>query len=149
MGKKIDIADLVPHRGNMLLLEQLVDSDEASIIASVVVREDGLFDTAGAVPAWIGIEYMAQTVAAFSGLRAKKRGEAPKLGFLLGTRRFESSVAEIPCGTELLIKAQQLIMGSDGMAAFKCQVSGDHVEQTATLSVYEPTHPENFLPEDS
>lgn len=147
MPESIPIADLLPHDGKMLLLSKLVECDAQSITTSVLVREDGLFDDQGTVPAWIGLEYMAQTVAAYSGLRAKLRGGPPKLGFLLGTRKFESTVSEIPCGTELWVHASRLTAGSTGIAAFQCKVSGDKILQTATLSVYEPPNPEDFMQE--
>ena len=92
---------------------------------------------------------MAQTVAAFSGFQAIRRGEKPRLGFLLGTRKFFTNTAEFNCGTSLTIRAHQVIKSSDGMAAFECVLEGINVEQTATLTVYQPANPEQFLAEAS
>lgn len=129
----------------MLLLDSVQDSAHDYISCLLQVREDGLFDSSGQVPALIGIEYMAQTVAAFSGLKASLKQQKPQLGFLLGTRKFTSNVAHIPCGTKLTVRARQIIQGSDGMAAFECSVKGETVQQTATLTVFEPPNAEQFL----
>lgn len=149
MPDKIAIEKLLLHAEPMLLLDSILGSGHDYLECTLQVREDGLFDSNGQVPALVGIEYMAQTVAAFSGLQAIKRQEKPRLGFLLGTRKFSSNVAAFACGTVLTIKVRQLLQGSDGMAAFDCTVAGAAVQQAATLTVYEPTNPEKFLSGDS
>ncbi|MDX1718325.1 MAG: TSUP family transporter, partial [Anderseniella sp.] len=47
--------------------------------------------TLACIPAYIGIETMAQCIAVHAGARARVRGFGPPLGFLLGTRLFSSS----------------------------------------------------------
>jgi predicted hotdog family 3-hydroxylacyl-ACP dehydratase len=145
MPENIAIEKLVLHAKPMLLLDSVLESTQNYLVCALSVREDGLFDTNGQVPALVGIEYMAQTVAAFSGMEAVQRQEEPRLGFLLGTRKFTSNVPELPCGTALTVKAVRVIQASDGMAAFECSVEGESVKQTATLTVYEPANPEHFL----
>jgi predicted hotdog family 3-hydroxylacyl-ACP dehydratase len=145
MSEKIAVADLVPHSQPMLLVEELVDYTEDSVVCSLEVRAGGLFDNNGKIPASIGLEYMAQTVAVFSGLRARKRNKELRLGFLLGTRKFSTNVAEFSCGMLLTVKAVQAVRSSDGMAAFTCVLEGENVQQTATLTVYEPVDPSKIL----
>ena len=140
-----EIAELVPHAGPMLLLQRLLDSGDDYVVCEVRVRRDGLFDSDGRVPAWLGIEYMAQTVAAFSGLQARKDQEPLKLGFLLGSRRFETNVPDFACGDVLSVTARRLVHGSSGMGAFECEVQGSGVQQSATLSVYQPPDASDFL----
>ena len=132
----------------MLLLDSLVDYGEDYIICSTVARQDGLFNIGDKVPALVGLEYMAQTVAAFSGMKALQHNEAPKIGFLLGTRKFTSNVEAFQCGAVLKTSAHQAVQGNDGMAAFICTLEGVGVRQTATLIVYEPKKPEKFLSRD-
>jgi predicted hotdog family 3-hydroxylacyl-ACP dehydratase len=141
----IPIEDLVPHAKPMLLLDDVLESAENYIVCQAVVRSDGLFDTSGQVSSLLGLEYMAQTVAAFSGLAARRSGMPIKLGFLLGTRRFETNVANFACGTVLTIKVSRVMQGSDGMASFECSVRGQDVSQKARLAVYEPSDPTLFL----
>lgn len=139
-----EIGNLVPHAVPMLLLDKVVGSGEDFLVCELAVRGDGLFDTGGRVPAWLGIEYMAQTVAAYSGLQAHLKHEPVKIGFLLGTRRFETNIEDFACGDILRITAKRIIHGSSGMGAFECRVEGNAALQTATLSVYEPTDQESL-----
>ena len=149
MPEDVAIEKLVLHAKPMLLLDSVLESTQDYLVCALSVREDGLFDTNGQVPALVGIEYMAQTVAAFSGIETVKKHEEPRLGFLLGTRKFTSNVPELPSGTALTVRAVRIIQGSDGMAAFECTVEGKNVRQTATLTVYEPANPEQFLAGES
>ena len=64
----------MPHRGEMRLIDRLLVVDEVHAVAEVDVPLDGLFVRDGQVAAWVGIEYMAQTVAAWAGARARRYG---------------------------------------------------------------------------
>lgn len=132
------IAELVPHAAPMLLLDRIVESGDDYLITELTVRADGLFDIEGSVPAFLGLEYMAQSIAAFSGLRSYRSGEPIKMGFLLGTRRYESNVHNYPTGDILRVTAKEIVYGDTGMAAFECKVQGPQVLQTAVLTVFEP-----------
>ena len=147
MPEQIEISQLVPHAKPLLLLDKLVSTSNDSIRCELIVRDDGLFDSDGRVPALTGIEYMAQTVAAFAGLKAHKIGLPPKLGFLLGTRKFTTNVASFSCGDRLTVTVTEALQSANGMGAFKCTVEGSEVLQTATLAVYQPNNPIEFLTE--
>ncbi len=140
-----NIEDLVPHTKPMLLLSGLLDVGEEYIVCEVLVRSDGLFDTSGQVPALVGIEYMAQAVSAFSGLEARRQGKPVKMGFLLGTRHFETNVADFCCGDALTVKICRVMQANDGIASFDCTVHGEKVHQSARLTVYEPDDPESYV----
>ncbi len=67
--------ELIPHSEPMILIDELVEATSDHASAKVTIREDSMFsNAAGGVPAWIGIEYMAQTVSAFAGMEANRRG---------------------------------------------------------------------------
>jgi predicted hotdog family 3-hydroxylacyl-ACP dehydratase len=55
---------VVPHTGTMVLLDQIEYWDETGLQASVTIRADAPFADVSGVPAWVGIELMAQTIAA-------------------------------------------------------------------------------------
>jgi predicted hotdog family 3-hydroxylacyl-ACP dehydratase len=135
--------ELIPQAGRMVLLDEILEAGENHIVASLTVRPDGWFsDASGAVPAWVGIEYMAQTVAAHSGYHRRRRGQPVDLGFLLGTRHYDCSVAAFPGGARLSVRAEKLLEGADGMAVFECRIAGDRgIAAVANLNV--------FLPPDS
>ena len=145
MVEHIAIEELLPHTGPMLLVDRVLQSEHDYVVCALEVRSDGLFDTDNQVPALLGLEYMAQTIATFSGLQARQKKEKPRLGFLLGARKFSTNVAQIRCGTVLTISAHLSIKTSDGMAAFECTLVGDNIRQTATLTVFEPLDAEQFL----
>ena len=64
--------------------------------STVCIGEDSMFfEPPHGVPGYVGLEYIAQTIAAHGGLRARAVGEPVRIGFLLGTRRYD-------CGNGLL-----------------------------------------------
>ena len=79
---KYTVEELMPHAGNIVLLDKITSWDDNSLSASVAVGADGLFiDEHNFVPGWIGIEYMAQTIAAWAGTRSKKEVDPTKQVF--------------------------------------------------------------------
>lgn len=130
------IAELIPHTGPMILLDRVTAFDEDSLSAELVVRA-GLFGDDKAVPAWAGIEYMAQTIAAYAGMKARLAGEPIRLGYLLGTRRYSGNVAEFKVGTLLTVRVDK-IMQDEKLGAFECRIAGEGIEISANLNVYQP-----------
>jgi predicted hotdog family 3-hydroxylacyl-ACP dehydratase len=129
----------VPHRGALSLLDAVERCDDQSIVARVRVPADGLFGTADGMPAWVGIEYMAQAVAAWSGARARAGGGSPKIGYLLGSRRYEAAVPAFAIGAELRVLGQCELMGDNGLGMFDCRIECDgRVLASGRLSVFEP-----------
>ena len=138
----IEVAELLPHDGKMVLLDRVIEYDQESLVAEVVVRDDGLFGDGKTVPAWLAIEYMAQTVAAHGGMMCHLAGKPINLGFLLGTRRYNCNVSFLTVGTQLKVKVERLIQ-DQGLGVFLCQVSGQGVDISAKLNVYLPDSEEN------
>jgi predicted hotdog family 3-hydroxylacyl-ACP dehydratase len=150
--QNIPIDELVPHADTMSLLDGLNAVGDDHVEAALTVRADGLFDDGnGQVPAWLGMEYMAQTVAAWAGFHGRRAGNGIKIGFLLGTRQFRSSIAQLSVGTALTVRARKLLQDDHGMAAFECRIdgidgaTGRAIEQTASLNVFQPDDPHAIL----
>jgi predicted hotdog family 3-hydroxylacyl-ACP dehydratase len=135
----IDLAELIPHSGKMVFLDRMIEYDDNSLSAELLVRDDGLLGNEKTVPAWVGIEYMAQAIAAYAGVMARRAGEPVKPGFLLGTRRYSSNVAEFKAGSRLTVRVEKIIQ-DDNLAAFECKISGVVVEVSASLNVFQPSH---------
>lgn len=133
--KQLKLAELMPHTGVMILLDRILDYDATGLTAELRVRDDGLLGDANQVPAWVGIEYMAQTIAVFSGITASKTKQS--IGFLLGSRRYCSNVATFKVGAMLTITVnkhyQDTVLG-----VFDCQIYGDGVDVSAKVNVYLP-----------
>ena len=132
-----NVAEFIPHSADMVLLDRIIDYDAYGLTAGLMVRDDGLLGDAYHVPAWVGIEYMAQTIAAYSGIMAIQTRQAIRLGFLLGTRRYCSNVAAFRVGSVLTIKVNKQYQ-DDNLGVFACQIQGEGVEARANLNVYLP-----------
>lgn len=134
------VEKLLPHANNMVLIDELVQVDEESATCELLVRNGGLFSgPLHQVPGWIGLEYMAQSVAAWAGYHALARGETVKLGFLLGTRRYVSNVSFFPVGASLNINIERQYQSADGLAAFNCVIRGADILVSARLNVAQIT----------
>ncbi len=133
-----DIAELIPHSGRMILLDRILDYDEQSLSAELIVRDNGLPGNDKIVPAWAGIEYMAQAVAAYAGIKSKQLGEPIKPGFLLGTRRYTSNVSSFNVGSALIIQVRNIIQ-DEKLGVFDCKIYGTGIEISANLNVYQPS----------
>ena len=139
MRELYDIQRVVPHRGTMRLVDRLVAWDEDSVAVELRVPHEGPFSHAEGVPAWVGVEYMAQAVACWAGCQARGRGEPPPIGFLLGTRRYECAVPLFSSGLHLRVEARREILGENGLGVFACRIlAADGELATANVSVFEP-----------
>lgn len=139
---------LLPQSQAMVLLDRVVEAGEHHILVELTVREDGLFSSAGhTVPAWVGLEYMAQAVAAYSGYQRKRRGEAVGLGLLLGTRYYQCSTGGFPCGARLRVRAEKVIEAANDMLVFDCVLEGGGIRAASRLNVLLPKDFKKFLAE--
>ncbi|MDG3087541.1 hotdog family protein [Vibrio hannami] len=136
-----DVKDLLPHEASMAFIDRLIDVDETSVHCQVDVSESNLFfdkETNG-IPAYVGIEFMAQTIAAWSGYHAWRVQNPPPVGFLLGSRRYNTDVSAFESGSLLDVYAEQ-VMEDNGMAVFTGRIEhdGKSVAQ-CQLNVYVPS----------
>lgn len=142
----LPMTELVPHSGRMRLLDRAIEGDEDSLLASVEIRADSMFFDGHGVGSWVGIEYMAQAVAAWAGWRARLAGGAPKVGFLLGSRRFSTSRSYFGRGEVLLVHAQRQFQAANGLGHFDCTLTIDGMQvAAAALNVFEPEDISQFL----
>lgn len=132
-----NVAELLPHSGQMILLDRIIEFGSDRLTAQVTVRADGLFTDADKTPAWVGIEYMAQAIGAYVGIKAKLAGEPIKLGYLLGTRRYTSNVPSFAPGIKLFVSIKTIIQ-DDKLGVFDCTIQGDGIDISANLNVYQP-----------
>jgi len=141
-----DIESVLPHRDSMRLIDRVVDWQPESIVVEVDVPERGLFSGPDGVPAWVGVEYMAQAIAAWAGCRARTAGNPPQLGFLLGSRRYTSMRSSFPSGTRLQVQARCELLGDNGLGMFACRIlAGEEEWAVANVSVFEPADSMAYL----
>ena len=141
------ITELLPHRAPMLLLDRVVDFADDTLVAEYAPRADAWYadaGDAGAMPGWIGIELMAQAVAAHVALKKRDEGLLPKMGALLGTRSYRMlrpTVASFAAGQPLRIVVSENFRDAGGLAAYDCRIedsTGAGALAQALLKVYEP-----------
>ena len=132
------MADLLPHAGPAVLLDDVLAGTDTGLSAVVTIGSGSPFHGEHGVPAHVGIEYMAQACGAFSGLRALRAGGAPRMGFLLGTRRYLATRAWFIDGDRLEVVVD-LVYCDDEVGVFDCVIRcGDAAVATAQLTVTEP-----------
>ena len=142
------MADLVPHRESMRLLSSVLEHSEHRTVCAVEVGTDSPFLTGdGGVPVFVGVEYLAQGVAAHAGLRGWVKGEPPRVGFLIGSRRLDvRGHADFRVGQRLIVEVVRA-WGEEELAMFSCRlVDADSqvVVLEGTLSVVQPRSLERF-----
>ncbi|MGH8109941.1 MAG: hypothetical protein ACREO1_14630 [Arenimonas sp.] len=147
MQKEIITLDQVlPHRDTMRWLDRLLSHDEHLVVVEAFVRESHVLSVDEGVPAWAGIEYMAQAIATWAGCNAMTKNEPIKIGFLLGTRKYECEQEYFYIGQRLVIHAYCELFGDNGLGMFSCKIlDGEKEIATASLSVYEPPNGSDFL----
>ena len=142
-----EIIDVVPHRGMMVLLDRLLEENAELVRAEYTPRADAWYaDTNGNMPGWFGIELMAQAIAAHAGLDARRKGGPPKIGFLLGTRRYKASAPSFQAGTPLTVTVQMSFREENGLGAYECRIESATAElASATIKAFEPPDIDTFL----
>jgi predicted hotdog family 3-hydroxylacyl-ACP dehydratase len=141
------IEELIPHRGAMLWIERLVSASDESVEAAANVPAGAWYlDGEGAMPAWLGIELMAQTVSAHVGWNSRLAGKPLKPGVLLGCRAYRASASAFPRAAALRITARLSYKDESGFAAYDCSIhSAGTLAASATLKVYEPADFDAFV----
>ncbi|WMD22894.1 hotdog family protein [Achromobacter seleniivolatilans] len=144
------ISSLLPHAGNMILIDEVCGYDADSLTARAVVRPGPYSLPDDTLPPWLGMEFMAQAVGAWAGCHARLGGEEVKLGFLLGTRRYECHADTLPVGTVLTIRVERGLIDASGMSVFECELrDATRLLAQARLNVYQPKDPTAFIQEES
>ncbi len=141
MTKFPPIEQLLPHDKPMILVDRALDIQQDTVHCQVDINELNPFfsQESQSVPAYVGIEFMAQSVAAWSGYHAMIKGDAPPIGFLLGSRRYHSECDEFKTGQQLDVYAERM-MEDNGMAVFTARIDWKQKTiATCQLNVYVPS----------
>lgn len=132
------INDLLHHRAPMILIDCIDAYDSETVLSSVEIKSDTPFLADNVVPSYVSVEFMAQSVAAFSGIKAKNSGGSPKIGYLASARKVDLNVPYFSIGDKLEI-AVRMIWNEPPMAVFDCRIERDKaVIASARLNVYQP-----------
>jgi len=145
------ITDYLPHRPPMVLLDRLVEAAESRVVCEVTLQVDSPYCDGAAVPGWVGVEYMAQTVGVLVGWRALAKQLPVKVGFLVGTRQYQSHVPQFHVGDVLRVTANEELVAENGLAMMHCKlhdVTGTLLAE-ASLLVFQPDDLDTYLQQAS
>lgn len=136
------VAELLPHGPEALCLDAAtlyVPGERAA--ARLGVRPGlWLYDEAlGGIPAWAGVEIMAQALGVYVGMDARGQGRGPRVGYLIGLRGFSAARPLLENGLELEVTAECLYSEQEGIGHFDCRIIAVGVEfARANLVVWRP-----------
>jgi len=140
------VDELVPHRGDMSWLSRIVQVDDHAAVAEADIRKGMFFLKDGRLGVWTGVEFMAQTVAAWAGYRARREGRSLVIGMLVGSRKYETYCQYFSVGQTIRIESQLELLADNGLGIFDCKISlCGKVVACARLSVFEPPNVTAFL----
>jgi predicted hotdog family 3-hydroxylacyl-ACP dehydratase len=133
----------------MILIDQMIDATETGSMCEVTIGPQTLFIEAAGVPAFVGLEYMAQAVAAYGGYKSYRAGEPIAIGLLLGTPELRTYCQFFDCGQTLQIQVTH-VWGEHELMQFHCTIqeaSTGKLLQQAELNVFKPKDLQLYLHE--
>jgi predicted hotdog family 3-hydroxylacyl-ACP dehydratase len=132
------LEDVLPHRPPFILLDKIESWSKTGIVSTVRIGDISQFVEERGVPAFVGLEYMAQTCGAWAGCRARNEGGNIEVGFLLGSRDYKATRNFFHRGEVLQIRAE-LDFLDGGLGSFKCSIhEAETLLATAMVVVYQP-----------
>jgi predicted hotdog family 3-hydroxylacyl-ACP dehydratase len=146
--RKIDVEQLLPHSGDMVLIDEILDYGDDYGVSRVKVDAGSKFyeTEIKGIHAAIGLEWMAQTIAAIAGIEALKNDRPVQVGFLLGTRKYQPAKNIFNLDEEYVIRVKKLYREENGLGAFQCTIHQDEqLIADAKLNVFAPDNVEKFL----
>lgn len=134
------IEQLVPHKGDMCLLDEVCRVGKEDLLAAICPARDDLFADDQGIPTWVGLEWMAQAIAAWSGHTMFNAGQKPHIGFLLGTRRYDCKISHFAFAHRYQVRIELDYMADNGLGSFRGEIHDEHGQlvANASLSVFQP-----------
>lgn len=147
--QSLDPETLLPHAGEMVWVHA-VRHYEADVCETRTELEKlrRLKQPDGRLPAWAGIEIMAQTAAVHAGIRRREEKKPPQPGFLVSTRRYNCHATFFPAGGRLNTRVEREFGSDTGMCVLTCRIEDadrQKVLADARINVYVPppeAHPD-------
>lgn len=123
------LEDLLPHRGKMLLIDDVLEVDDSSAVTEALVSASYPMAEAEGVSPLIMVELAAQTAGVCNGLsRVKREGEdSSKMGWLVGVKRAQFYIDSIALGSRLVIRSRNT-HEFDSLREVSCVLHLDDVE---------------------
>ena len=107
MGMEIEIEELIPHRGRMRLIGEVVNVDDDAAVTSSVVTEEWPLYRDGSVDVLATIELVAQTAALMEGWKRLQTGRKGAEGWLVGIKTADFRLPRIPLHATLITEVRK------------------------------------------
>ena len=125
--EKMELCELIPHAGNMCLLDNVLSWNESEIYCSAIshIDQSNPLQKHGRLASVHLLEYGAQAMAVHGGLLARESGEKPLPGYLAALRDVilqQDFVDQIK--TPLTVHAEKIAASSDSFM-YKFRVSSN------------------------
>lgn len=143
MKDEENLEELLPHAPPMILLTGCArEKVETEADAWVDICPTSPFYDAAmeGVPGCVALEYMAQAMAIIVGFMRRRRGAAPKMGFVLGSRRMSIGIPAFRNGERYRVKAV-CDYQDESFGSFDCSVEDSSGETVASarLTAFQPS----------
>lgn len=139
LAQNIDI--FIPHRAPMILIDNVLQHTPDCLITETHISPNSAYydDQLNGVPNYVGIEYMAQSIAALAGVEALLRDDIIRVGFLLGTRKLQMHLDRFALGESYRTQVTRLYQEESGLAVFDCHIyHQDTLVAQANVNVFQP-----------
>jgi predicted hotdog family 3-hydroxylacyl-ACP dehydratase len=134
----MDIEALIPHRGRMRLIGEVVAVDDDRAVTSSAATESWPLFRDGSVDALVTIELVAQTAALMEGWKRQQSGRGGAEGWLVGIKRADFRMPRIPLPATLLTEVRK-DYAMEGYAVFEGTVRlGTEVVATVSIQAFRP-----------
>ena len=138
----LPLADLLPQSAPMVMLsgyEPQTDANAAEAFVDVTPQSPFFETVQGGVPSCVALEYMAQAMALCVGLLRRRKGLAPQVGFVLGSRRLEVMTPKFAAGERYRIHVACTFQDEE-FGSFDCTIrdTAGAVVATGTLTAFQP-----------
>ncbi|MCL1124591.1 hotdog family protein [Shewanella surugensis] len=143
-----DVADYLPHSAPMIFIDKIIAYQTDTLLSEINITSQSPYfdDIISGVPNYVGIEYMAQTIAALAGIEALKRNDIIRIGFLLGSRKLQLHVPHYKLGHTYHTRVSRLYQEETGLAVFECQIlEQDDIIAQANINVFQPQDTHTYI----
>jgi len=135
-------SQLIPHAGNMCLLEQIVSWDEQGIVCSTQSHKSlaNPLRSNDQLSVIHAVEYGAQAVAVHGGLLAHEKGEAIKPGYLAALRQIKFHCSRLDEIESVLTVAVTQLLSDAGnlMYSFTVTANTQAIAEGRVVIVVQP-----------
>lgn len=143
----------LPHTGDMVMIHQVLDvADKVCCCLTEVDRLVHFRRADGRIPAWAGIEIMAQAAAVHDGIRRHAANLPPQPGFLVSTRSYACHAPFFLPSQHLVTRVEKEFGGDTGMCVLACSIVNQQDANPlvdARINVYAPEEPLEYPTPDS